>query len=46
MYTNFTSKKIVLMRDSYHENEETCLCEECYHLNDDTYNNRKWIKQE
>ena len=46
MYTNFTSKKIVLMRDSYYENEETRLCEECYDLNDDTYKNRKWIKQE
>ena len=45
IYANSTSKKIILLRDSYHENEETCLCEECYHLNDDTYNNRKWIKQ-
>ena len=45
MYTNFTSKKIVLMRDSYYENDVTCLCEECYELNDDTYKNRKWIKQ-
>jgi hypothetical protein len=45
IYMDSTSKKIILLRDSYHENEETCLCEECYHLNDDTYNNRKWIKQ-
>jgi hypothetical protein len=45
IYANSTSKKIILLRDSYHENEETCLCEECYHLNDNTYNNRKWIKQ-
>ena len=46
IYANSTSNKIILLRDSYHENEETCLCEECYHLNDNTYNNRKWIKQE
>lgn len=45
IYTNSTSKKIILLRDSYYENEETCVCEECYRLNDNTYNNRKWIKQ-
>jgi len=46
IYSNFISKKIILIRDSYHENEETCLCEECYNLNSDTFKNRKWIIKE
>ena len=40
------NNKIVLKRDGHYKNENTILCNDCYELNDELYQNRKWIRVE